>query len=78
MLWFSFASMASSWTSSPDDGCLYAPAARVGEIPREPPEGAEDRSQGYVRRHLARKGASAVPTCLRTTLCGLPNDLHEA
>ena len=38
LLWFSFASMASSWTSSPDDGRLYAPA-RV-KFPREPLEGA--------------------------------------
>jgi hypothetical protein len=80
VLWF-HASMASQ--------CVYCHGARTsgrspcpgwGETPRrvwakfpELPTGARDRSKGCVRRHLARKGASAVPT-----LCGLSNDLREA
>ena len=70
LLWFSFASMASRCLVTvlgPAGGPLPRAGRDTrpvcgGEISPELPTGARDRSKGYVPEHLARKGASAVPT----------------
>ena len=71
LLWFSFASMASSWTS------LYAPAARGwSDIPRAPGGGA--RPVPGLRPEASGSERSQCRADLPATLCGLANDLHEA